>query len=187
MIRRSILMLVVAGIATGCEDNKAPDDQATRPQENEVTRVSTAPEAIAGVDLATLDPQTMSEPEVRKLIGNGPRCEFRYTTAGSGVVGIKMPPEIGGSKGVVKLNGSLISLTSETSAKASETERTIMLAAEPIRIKIVSDRGTGWVPVPHVERREANMMFEVADSLKVGYRGYIDCSSKPIDIEHRRS
>jgi hypothetical protein len=38
----------------------------------------------------------------------------------------------------------------------------------------------------NVRRREANATFEVGQSLRVGYRGYLDCSSERTAVSTRK-
>jgi hypothetical protein len=34
-----------------------------------------------------------------------------------------------------------------------------------------------------VRRKQANAIFEAGESLKVGYRGYLDCTSEPTPLK----
>lgn len=179
---RIFLSLAVATLAAGCADRNAPDDQVTGPRSHETAKIVPAQQVLAGAHVPTLDPHTMAEAEVSKVIGSGPRCEFRYTNAGSAAVGI----ETSANNGVIKLNGSIIALSPVVPADKARQAHTTVLAADPIRIEVQADAGQGWEPLPGVRRREATMTFKVADDLRVDYRGYVDCSSKPIRISHRR-
>ena len=178
--------LIVAALAASCGEGSLPDDKVDQPRSPDVAWVVPAQEAVAGAHTPTLDPHTMAEAEVNKVIGDGRRCEFRYTTAGAAAVGIGIAPDGATTGGAVKLNGRLIALAPATAGGEQAQPRAILLVAEPVRIKVVADPGDAWEPLAGVSRREATMTFEVASDLRVDYRGYIDCSDKPITISHRR-
>lgn len=182
-----LLTLAVATCIAGCGNNSTlPDDQVTAPRSHTVAKVLPARDAIAGAHVPALDPHTMAEAEVRRIIGDGSRCEFRYTTVGAAAVGIGPIGDGSALKGVVKLNGNLVALAPVNTAGTTGASRTTQLADDPIRIKVEADAGEGTQPLPGVRRREATMTFEVADALRVDYRGYVDCASKPVRISHRR-
>jgi hypothetical protein len=178
--------LTLAALAASCGDASLPGDNANQPRSQEVARVVPAQEAVAGAHKPALDPHTMAVAEVNKVIGDGRRCEFRYTTAGAAAVGIGIAPDGAATGGAVKLNGRLIALAPATAGGEPVQPRAIRLVAEPIRIKIEADRGDAWEPLAGVSRREATMTFKVSSDLRVDCRGYIDCSDKPITISHRR-
>lgn len=180
-----VLVAMAAGLAAGCEESGLPDD-ATRPVEaHEIARVVSAQEALSGAHVPTLDPATMPEAEVSKMIGEGPRCEFRYTTAGRAALAMSTDPNGAAGNGVVKLNGSLVALQPVRIDSSEARARQISLSAEPIRLTVVPQKEQ-WNPREGVLRREAEMLFEVDGRLLVGYRGYIDCAAKPVRISHRR-
>jgi hypothetical protein len=175
--RAAFLLVLVLGLLTGC-DNEAPDDETQPARAPEIPRIVTAQEALTGAHIPTLDPATMNDAEIRKAIGAGPRCVFRYTSAGKPVLAVSTGATDVTVGGIVKLNGHLVPLKAapiEPAGRGSD----ILLLAEPIRMTITPDRGVQAEDRDRLRRQQANMIFEVGQSLRVGYRGYLDCVSEP--------
>lgn len=170
------LALALVTMLAGCGEDEAPDDVVNPVRAPEIARILPAEEALAGTQVSKLDPATMNDAEIRKAIGTGPRCEFRYTSAGRPVLAASMQPNEPPSGGVTKLNGSLIPLTAASTEGVRQG--TFQMIAGPIRITLAPDQEQ---EEDHdgVLRREANMVVEVGQSLRVGYRGYFDCTSEP--------
>jgi hypothetical protein len=179
-------VIVAVGLLAACEESGRPDDKSRPIQSHEIARVVSAQEALSGAHIPTLDPATMREAEISKLIGDGPRCEFRYTTAGRAV--LAMSTEAGGAAGqaVAKVNGKLVALAPAQAGEGGVNAGRINLTADPIRLTVMPDQERQSEPLEGVLRREAAMIFQIGDSLKVGYRGYVDCAPKPTRISHRR-
>jgi hypothetical protein len=171
------------GLLAGCDGSGAPDDVVEHPRAAEIARIVPAEEALANVVVATLDPRTMNDAEIRKALGTGPRCEFRYTSSGKPVLAVGAQPIGPPLGGVVKLNGHLVPLEAAPANDVPRPDKGLLLTAGPIRMTIVpgpeGDEGNG------VRRREAEMVFEVGESLRVGYRGYLGCRSDPPVVSRR--
>jgi hypothetical protein len=170
--------VLAVGLLAACGDEQAPDDALTAIKAPEITRIVPTKEALIGAHIPTLDPATMQEAEIRKALEAGPRCEFHYTTRGKPVLAIGLRPDGSTSGGVVKLNGSLIALSPASDSPSSNGDNGFSLAADPIRMTLTPDAGVQVIERPNVRRREANATFEVGQSLRVGYRGYLDCTSE---------
>jgi hypothetical protein len=188
----SIAVLAACVSATGC-DNAAPDDDLAAVGPAPVTRVATANAALAKAHIPTVDPASMHEAEIGKVLGNGARCEFRYMASGAPVLAVSGLSSAGrvaridgvgaaaneaamGVAGVVKINGSLVRLTAEQSAgDAQPSPAAFALGADPIRISVRADSAEGREPD---ERHEATMLFEIGTDLRVGYRGFLRCDSR---------
>lgn len=174
--RRARLALAAAlALLSSCDGNDAPDDVVRHPRAEEAARLATAEEALANAVTATLDPHTMNDAEIRTTIGTGPRCVFRYTSAGKPVLAVAPQSEGQPLSGVVKLNGHLVRLEASADQPASGTPGRLRLAAGPIRFSVVpleaADSGD------RTRRREADMVFEVGEELRVGYGGYLGCTA----------
>jgi hypothetical protein len=178
--------VLAVGLLSACGDNQAPDDALTAIKAPEITRIVPAKEALIGAHIPTLDPATMQEAEIRKALEAGPRCDFHYTTRGQPVLAIGLRPDGSTSGGVVKLNGSLIALSPASSPASSNGENGFSLAADPVRMTVTPDARVQVVERTNVRRREANATFEVGQSLRVGYRGYLDCSSERTTVSARK-
>ena len=151
---------LAATLLAGCNED-APG-MAAEPAE--VAPVVPVERALAGVDVPTLDPAAMSEAEIREGLGSGPRCEFRYTAQGEPVLAVATGPDGAPTGAVVKLGGDLV-LLDPVDSGAPEGE--IRLAAGEARAALR--------PLA-AEAGEADMVFEVGNELRAGYRGFLDCT-----------
>lgn len=164
--RGLVALLLAAAPLAGCDGNDAVDDDVAAGRPPAIARILPAEEAIAGAQIPRLDPQGLMDAEIRATIGPGPLCGFHYARAGLPVLAVRAPPA--GGAGVVKVNGNLVRLQPE--AVAAEQAAAHRLAAAPLRITLVpvGPAGTGaW--------READMIFEIGEALRVGYRGFVAC------------
>jgi hypothetical protein len=157
---------LLLGLLTGCGENTAPDDETNALLGTSVARVEPASRAISGAHVPTLDPMTMADAEILKVLGPGPRCEFRYTSESPPVLALEPPTEGNPTDGVVKVNGHLVTLAS------TSTDGLLVLYADPIRLTLTPD---GDEPLGAAGRREANLIFEIDSELRAGYRGYYYC------------
>ena len=161
-----VALMAFFGALAGCSDSDAPDDAVNAARPPEIVRIMPAAEALAGAEIPKLDPATMNGAEIEKALGSGARCEFQYTQAGKPVLAMKAAS--GADAAVVKLNGSLVV------ASATTQDRNIVLLADPVRLTLAPD-GDAVVTGSEDARQDANLVFEVGDRLKVGYRGYYRC------------
>ena len=171
-------LVVIAGLVSACEENPAPDDVVNHPRAPEIARIVSAEEALAGAHLPALDPATMVGAEIRQAIGSGPRCDYRYTTAGRPVLALPGSPKQAEAAGVIKLNGNLVILSSVPDGSLEKLGG-FALAAGAIRMAVTPDVGDDRQTTEGVRRRAATAIFEVGEELRVGYRGYLDCMSEP--------
>lgn len=171
--RQTLLWLAAAGtgLLAGC-DNDAPDDDLAAIRAPEIARVVSAKDALSGSQIPKLDPAPMNDAEVRKGVGTGPVCMFRYTNSGHPVLVTSMRSEGPLRGGVVKLNGYLVEL--RPADATTPPNGGFALVAEPVRLAVRPDREDRRPP-----DGVANMVFEVGQSLRVGYRGYLSCQSEP--------
>lgn len=162
-----LTLSLVAVLSAACSENEAPDDEITPARAAQIARIVPVREALAGAHIPTLDPAVMNEAEIEKALGTGPRCQFRYTSAGKPVLALRAAPDGEAGVGVVKLNGSLIVLPAEP------VDGRIVLGAEAVRLTLSPDGGINAAAEEH--RQEADLVFEVGSSLRAGYRGYYEC------------
>jgi len=110
-------VIAVISLAAGCEESAAPDDEIVPARTHEIARTLPAEQALANAHIPTIDPAMMNDAETRKVLGTNRYCEFRYASGGRPV--LAWGQEAGAADdGVVKLNGSLVPLTAESSDKA---------------------------------------------------------------------
>lgn len=152
------------GLLAGCSESDAPDDDLTAIRAPGIARIVPASEAISGAHIPTLDPAPMNDAEILKALGEGPHCEFRYTSTGKPVLAVKARPN-GAAQGVVKLNGHLVVLQS------APAENATVLEADRVRMTLTPDPGEK----ADGSQVEATSIFEIGNDLRAGYRGYYDC------------
>jgi hypothetical protein len=167
--RAHLAVVLALGALAGCGEEDAPDDDISAIRPPEIARIAPANEAIAGTHIPTLDPATMVDAEIQKVLGVDPRCEFRYTSAGRPVLAARTPSNGDAAQGVVKLNGHLVAL------RPTSTDGALVLSADRIRLTITADDAGQAGGLGDARRREADLIFEVGDSVRVGYRGYYNC------------
>jgi len=161
-------------LLTACGEADRPDDAVDAIRPPEIVRTVPAAEALSGAHIPTLDPATMNAAEIRHALGGAPHCEFRYTAAGRPVLAVALPSAAADPGGIVKLNGSLIPLT-----RTTEGSDTVILKADRITLRILPDGGEPNDVPGGMQRREADLTFDVTDELTAGYRGWLDC---PADL-----
>ncbi|UEM02457.1 hypothetical protein JL101_021055 [Skermanella rosea] len=176
-------LIFVLGLLAGCGQDDAPDDDTGAIHAPEIARIVPAEEALAGAHIPTLDPATMNGAQIRKAVGAGPGCEFRYTAAGKPALAVSMGAAGETVVGIVRLNGNLVVLEPAPIDGDVGQGADFSLAAPPIRITVSPDAGEPAEGRDGVRHREANMIFEVGQRLKVGYRGYLDCLSEPAMVD----
>jgi hypothetical protein len=158
------LALVGALALAGCGDAR-PDDKIVGNPPPPVAELAAAGTALQGANIPTLDPITLDEAEIVKVIGPGARCAFHYTRSGDPVAAFRAE----GGAGVVKLNGKLIALShAQTGGGAQLTAENLSLQIFPAAAQTDGDGD----PV------EAEMVFRLSQGpgLTVGYGGYFDCA-----------
>lgn len=173
-----LVLAFTLGLLAACDGNDAPDDVVRHPRAPETARILPAEEALANAEVAKLDPATMSDAEIREVIGTGLRCVYRYTSAGKPVLAVGAQPNGPPLGGVVKLNGNLVRLDATPAAGAGGATDNLRLTSGPIRIAVTPDPGEGTEEGDGVRRREADLIFEIGENLRVGYRGYLGCGTR---------
>ncbi len=165
--------MAFALLLTACGD-PAPSAGMEEPLlRSPLPEVVSGREAINSPDIASIDPQTLDQSEVDKVLGSGPFCNFAYTAESPPVVAIKHDGESGLAKGVVKIHGKLVQLSSEPLAGFSALGSGATLTAD--NINVVVALGKDGDVEPNGEKAIADLHFELAQGLKVGYRGWYTC------------
>lgn len=167
MRARTVIWVALAALA-GC-GSEAPDDVVSPIRDLTIPRVVSVQKALNTSEIPTLDPHTMNDAEVSKVLGEGSFCAFLYVSDGKPVVAWKPQQAEAAAKAVVKLNGVLVEL--QRNADASATQ----FVADELRLTLTSpdsnERGRSHSQRP----QEAKLLFEVGQRLRVGYGGYSVC------------
>ncbi len=172
-------LLLVAGLLAGCTGDDAPDDDLTAVHPPEIARATSARQALTGANLPMLDPATLNDAEIARSLAEGPRCDFRYTIAGAPVLAVRMEPTGVARAAVVKLNGHLVPLEPAPAEAGAEAGARLRIVADPIRLYVEAASLAPRAGDRDSRRQEANMIFEVGDRLRAGYRGFLDCALEP--------
>jgi hypothetical protein len=157
-----IAPLVAALLIAGCGDRPTPDDQVGPPPAPTAAKLVDAAAIVGGAHVPSLDPATLHEAEIERVIGAGPRCVFRYTSGGKPVLAIPPSPSARAAA-VIKLNGDLVALQ-RTGRRAFASGPVILTLSDLAETDGRRDR-----------LRPATLVFRVGEELRVGYGGYYSC------------
>lgn len=164
-------MLAAAGLIAACSESEAPDDELNPLHAADIPRVASAREALDGAHVPTIDPMTLNDAEISKVLGAGPFCSFHYTSDGKPVLALKLQSPAAPAHGVVQVNGFLVPLS-----RSANTEPTlIILEADEIRMTLSFENGA-LQAADTAQPREAELVFEIDQKLRVGYGGYYVCA-----------
>ncbi|MEL7560032.1 hypothetical protein [Stutzerimonas chloritidismutans] len=162
-------MPLAALLLTACGD-PAPGEGVKKPLMSGPTpEVVSAREAVGTPDIPTIDPQTLDAAEIDKVLAAGPRCIFAYTAESSPVVALELTGDTAG-QGVVKVNGRLVKLAAQRAEAGG-----FALSAEGMSVSIKPAEIAG--DTMPTKLSEADMVFELDQGLRVGYRGWYRCTT----------
>lgn len=164
-LRSSIL---TCAALCACGEHDLPDDATDSLRSSTTARIASAQQALAGVYIPTIDPQTMHRAEISKALGPGPYCAFRYTSAGKPVLALKQRAGESQMDGLVKLNGYLITLQNQPNADA--------LTAGDVNLRMTFPNANQGLGTQATKKRDADLLFLIDHRLRVGYRGYYACN-----------
>ena len=157
------------------------DGDAVRPdipEDDKTPEVVSLQEALSSPNIATLDLEPMNEAEVDSALQPGQGCEFSLAAEGDPVLVARGPAEEADLEtGVMKLNGKLVLLQSQSQDGSEASPAGLVMAGQGVRmsVKPVSDEETEIED--GVRRREADLVFELDQGLTVGYRGFYSCNA----------
>lgn len=126
-----------------------------------------AGEAARRADLATTDLESMTDDELRRILGSGPVCRFAYA-AGDAAVAAATAPGTNSLRGVIKLHGRLVPMDVRYRSSAAEG---FELSSDDVGVEASPYEGTGGG-----EPREADARLRIGQELEVGYAGFYQCS-----------
>ncbi len=174
VISASTLLLALAA----CGD-PAPGEGMEKPLARKpLPEVVSAREALQTPDLTIIDPATMDKAEIHKVIPAGPQCSFAYTAESFPVLaGGTDDKAAGGVAGVVKLHGRLVELSARQAKTFDELTSGVVFTADGIQLTVTPDPDNDASQTQGAWRRPANLIFELDQGLRVGYRGWYSCRS----------
>lgn len=154
-------------LLTGC-GSEAPDDAVNAALGKNIPRVVTLQEALTTPDIPTLDPHSMNDAEIAKVLGAAPFCAFRYVSDGQPALAWTSSPVEGRAPAVLKLNGGLVALQHESGAGGMQ------FVADELHMQVTPDDAQESVRSDG-RPQEAKLLFEIGQELRVGYGGYLVC------------
>lgn len=163
-----LLTPLAALLLTACGD-PAPGEGVKKPlMSDPPPEVVGAREAVNTPDIPTIDPQTLDAAEIDKVLGAGPRCIFAYTAESPPVVALQVTGDNAG-EGVVKIHGRLVKLAAQRAEAGG-----FALSGDGMSVNIEPPAAAD--DARPTELREADMLFELEQGLRVGYRGWYRCA-----------
>ncbi|RAH96221.1 DUF305 domain-containing protein [Acuticoccus sediminis] len=131
-----------------------------------------AEEAVESPVVAAMDPAPLQDADVEKVLGAGAACRFHRSAEADPIL-VAVPGQ-GGARGVMKLNGKLVELASETGGLDGFANGT-MLSAGPIHMRVMPVAGAETETEGDMASRKADLVFQLDQGLTVGYRGLLNC------------
>ena len=163
MRRLAAICSALALPLAGCNQNTAVGND----REAEVDPVPTpapmvgAAAALEGIAAELIKPETMTRADIRAIGGLGDKCAFRFTE-------VAQPSFVyePGERGIIKLNGVLISLSAADANRFSEAGLSVTLVASEEEGDAGLE-GMDMIVVPPGAKDE------------LGYSGFADCRDEP--------
>lgn len=165
---KPLAIAAVLTAITACGD-PAPGEGVKGPVgEEPLPKVVSASEAIHTPNYASLDPATLQDSEISKVVPEGARCSFAYTKE-SGPIFSAGKTDKGSFVGVIKIHGRLVELSAPQLNSFSALTEGAEFRADDMSFEVAPKQQQG-------KQREANAHFTVRDKITVGYGGWYSCS-----------
>ena len=126
-----------------------------------------AGEAARRADLATTDLESMTDDELRRMLGSGPVCRFAYS-AGDAAVAAATAPGAGESRGVIKLHGRMVPMQVRYQNLQGEG---FELSSDDVRVVTAPYEGAADSGARHAEAH-----LQIGKELEAGYGGFYECT-----------
>ena len=175
---RQILILSTVTLGTaflaGCGD-PAPGEGVENPMmQGPSPEVVGAQEAVNSPDIPAIDPQTMQEAEIEKVLGDAAYCAYRYTAESPPILAISQSNQDAGSQAVAKIHGRLVQLTSDQKPSYESLQQGLLFAADGMTMRVVSEE----LEKPESGKQfTAELHFSLQQGLNVGYLGWYECDA----------
>ena len=126
-----------------------------------------ADEAARRANLAQTDLESITDDELRRVLGTGPVCRFAYSSGAEAVAAAKAPGS-GEGRGVIKLHGRLVPMSARYQSLAAEG---FELSSDDVRLVTAPyERGNGE------GARDAEARLHIGNELDAGYGGFYECT-----------
>jgi hypothetical protein len=134
-------------------------------------------EALRTTYLGKLHLEPLRSAEVDRLLEQGGGCVFLWTAASDPILAVRIAsarPSVG--RGIIKLNGRLVALRSASNVRPGNLAAGTVMVAEGIRVSVTSANAAE--DSPGISARRADLVFELAEDRRVGYRGFYRCAAE---------
>ena len=172
-----ILTAVTLGTAflTGCGD-PAPGEGMQNPMmQGPSPEVVGAQEAVSSSDIPAIDPQTMQEAEIEKVLGDVAYCVYLYTAESPPILAIDNTDQGQGSRAVTKIHGRLVELSADQKPGYENLQQGLMLSAEGLTMRVFSDEEEQPESAELGDLITAELHFSLQQGLNAGYLGWYRC------------
>ena len=176
MTRHDIIQRIVAvsfciGL-TACGGAAPGEGMETAMAPEPMPEVVSAIEAVTSAAIPAVDPESMHDAEIDKVLGSQSYCGFSYSTDGGPILAGTADDGTAG-RAVVKIHGRLVELA--LAAGSPDTLEDVLrynTDGIDIAVRLLSKNGTETIGP---KKQEAEMIFELEQGLTVGYRGWYRC------------
>lgn len=175
-----LLSAVTLGAAflAGCGD-PAPEEGMKKPMMSGPSpELVGAQEAVSSPDIPAIDPQTMEQAEIEKVLGNVSYCTYRYTAESPPILAIGNVAESEGYRAVTKIHGRLVELSSDQKPGYENVKEGLVFTAEGLEMRMVSDGEEQLASAKPGELVTAELHFSLQQGLNIGYLGWYECQTE---------
>jgi hypothetical protein len=147
---------------------RAIEAEGTRPGGSQApAEQMAAGEAARRADIAQTDLESITDDELRRVLGTGPVCRFAYSS-GAAAVAAATAPGNGESRGVIKLHGRLVPMSVRYQSRAAEG---FELSSDDVRVVTAPYENASGEGV-----RDAEARLHIGNELDAGYGGFYECT-----------
>lgn len=132
-------------------------------------------EALRSTRLSKLHLEPVQSAEVDRVLELGGGCSFAWTTGGDPILAARLPATDSIAQGVIKLNGRLVALRSESPGGLEALSAGAVMAAQGVRVSVSPVHAAEAARDNGASLRRADLVFELEQGRRVGYRGFYRC------------
>ena len=180
-----LLSAVTLGAAflAGCGDPAPGEGMKTSMMQGPSPEVVGAQEAVNSPDIPAIDPQTMEQAEIDKVLGDVSYCIYRYTAESPPILATSNAAQSEGYRAVTKIHGRLVELTSDQNPGYENLKEGLVFTAEGLEMRVASDGEGQPESAKPGELVTAELHFSLEQGLNVGYLGWYECKAEQSKAE----
>lgn len=144
----------------------------------EPAQVASLDTALSRPEIAKLDPAPMHKSEYDNVLPRAPECRFSLTATSPPVLVARAPAgQDIAAEALTKISGILVPLKAESPDGFQGLLSGPTLQADGIHMVVAPVRGEEPETANGSQRWRADLLFELEQGLKVGYRGFYFCDT----------